>query len=111
MLGASSEQEVIRQQKSDYKNSAVIHVVDPGEKNILDSKLYPYSNNKIIIHTTAPLSRFSAASKEASLWAASCVNHRATAHLLPFVTAVTPCMFSLPAEKPTIRPHLGSTKA
>ena len=44
-----------------------------------------------------------------SLCSGSSVNHSATAHLRPLVTAVTPCMFSGPAENPTIRPHLGVT--
>ena len=39
----------------------------------------------------------------------SSVNQSATAHRLPLVTAVTPCMFSLPAEKPTILPHFALT--
>ena len=37
------------------------------------------------------------------------MNHSAMAQRLPFETAVTPCMFSWPAEKPTILPHFGTT--
>ncbi|TNN89373.1 hypothetical protein EYF80_000661 [Liparis tanakae] len=46
-----------------------------------------------------------------SLKSGSRVNHRATAHLCPLVTAFTPCGFSPPDEKPTIRPHKGFTDA
>ncbi len=46
-----------------------------------------------------------------SLKSGSRVNHRATAHLCPLVTAFTPCGFSPPDEKPTILPHLGFTDA
>lgn len=46
-----------------------------------------------------------------SLKSGSRVNHRATAHLCPLVTALTPCGFSPPDEKPTILPHLGFTDA
>lgn len=42
---------------------------------------------------------------------ASRVNHRATAHLWPFVTALTPWGFSLPALNATMRPHWGFTTA
>lgn len=46
-----------------------------------------------------------------SLKRGSRVNHRATAHLCPLVTALTPWGFSPPDEKPTIRPHFGFTCA
>lgn len=39
------------------------------------------------------------------------VNHRATAHRCPLVTAFTPCGFSPPEENPTILPHFGFTDA
>lgn len=46
-----------------------------------------------------------------SLKSGSRVNHMATAHLCPLVTAFTPCGFSPPEENPTILPHLGFTDA
>lgn len=46
-----------------------------------------------------------------SLKSGSKVNHRANAHLSPFVTAFTPCGFSLPEVNATILPHLGFTFA
>lgn len=49
--------------------------------------------------------------RTSSLNSGSRVNHRATAHLWPLVTAFTPWGFSPPDEKPTILPHWGFTDA
>lgn len=39
------------------------------------------------------------------------MNHSATAHLCPLVTARTPWGFSFPAPKPIMRPQRGRTSA
>ena len=72
---------------------------------VYKTQLIPHLDSQYIYEIR--FSRVSASMNEVSWCTGSSVNHSATAQRLPFVTGVTPCMFSLPAENPTIRPHFG----